>query len=65
MDLIDTGVEIAREVRSILGEKSLENREGRGDIELYASDITDTIQRLKSVFFGDNGSEIQKLVIPG
>lgn len=65
MDLIDTGVEIAREVRSILGEKSLENREGRGDIELYASDITDTIQRLKSVFFGDNGSEIHKLVIPG
>ncbi len=65
MDLIDTGIEIAREVRSILYEKSLENREGRGDIELYASDITDTIRRLKSVFFGDNGSEIQKLVIPG
>jgi glutamate racemase len=65
MDLIDTGIEIAREVRSILKEKSLENREGRGDIELYASDLTDTIQRLKSVFFGDNGSEIKKLVIPG
>ncbi len=65
LDLIDTGIEIAREVSTILKEKSLENRGGHGDIELYASDLTDTIQRLKSVFFGDNGSEIKKLVIPG
>jgi hypothetical protein len=47
------GIEIAREVRSILREKSLENRGGRGDIELFASDITDTITAAESVFFGE------------
>ncbi len=65
IDLIDTGVEIAREVRALLKEKNLENEGTAGHIELYASDITDTIQRLKLMFFGRDGSEIQKLEISG
>ncbi|TAL32450.1 MAG: glutamate racemase [Spirochaetes bacterium] len=65
IDLVDTGIEIAREVRAILKEKNLENGGGAGHIELYASDITDTIQRLKEMFFGNNGSEIKKLEING
>jgi glutamate racemase len=65
VELIDTGVEIALEVRSILAEKNLENEEGAGDIELYASDLTDTIQRLKEMFFGMNGAHLQRLIISG
>ncbi len=65
IDLIDTGIEIAQEVMSILKEKNLENKQVSGDIKLYASDITDTLQRLKEMFFGKNGSRIEKLIIDG
>ncbi len=65
IDLIDTGVEIAHEVQEILIQKNLENNGSAGDIELYASDITDTLQRLQEMFFGKNGSQIRKLVIYG
>ncbi len=64
-DLIDTGDRDRPRGTLDPEGKKLENREGRGDIELYASDLTVTIQRLKSVFFGDNGSEIKKTGIPG
>ncbi len=63
LDLIDTGVEVALEVKSILKEKKLENSGPKGVIDFYASDITDTLQRLKSMFFGENNVEISKLVI--
>ncbi len=65
LDLIDTGVEIALEVNSILREKNLENNGNNTDIELFASDISDTIQRLKEMFFGKNRTEIKKLIIDG
>lgn len=65
MDLVDTGEEIAIEVQSILKEKNLANNKKHGEITLYASDITETFQRLKSMFFGDNTIEAQKLVIEG
>jgi glutamate racemase len=65
LDLIDTGVEIALEVNSILREKNLENNGSNTDIELYASDISDTLQRLKEMFFGKNRTEIKKLIIDG
>ena len=65
LDLVDTGVEIACEVKSLLEEKNLENTGMAGRIELYASDITDTLQYLKEMFFGKNGSGINKLVIDG
>lgn len=64
LDLIDTGVEIALEVQGILREKSLENPGRGGDIELYASDLTDTLQRLQEMFFGRSASPIQKLILP-
>lgn len=66
--LVDTGEEIALEVEHILKQKNLENpgySGHKGTVELYASDITDTLQRLKNVFFQRNGSEIQKLTITG
>jgi glutamate racemase len=68
MELIDTGIEIALEVKDILREKNLENKTSgdyKGKIELYASDITDTLQRLKDMFFGRNGTTIEKLIING
>mgnify|MGYP006285521293 CR=1 FL=1 len=65
LDLIDTGEEIAYEVLNILKEKNLENPESHGSIELYSSDITDAMQRLKEMFFGGDGTPIQKLVING
>ncbi len=68
LDLVDTGEEIAREVQDILKRKSLETlcgKDKKGTVELYASDITETLQRLKNVFFRKNGTEIQKLVITG
>lgn len=65
LDLIDTGFEIALEVSSILREKNLENYSDTIDIELYASDISDTIQRLREMFFGKNKAEIKKLIIDG
>ncbi len=65
LDLIDTGEEIACEVVDILKEKNLENPDTYGTIELYSSDITDAMQRLKEMFFGGDGIPIQKLVING
>jgi len=64
LTLIDTGVEIAHEVQEILREKSLENTGAAGDIELYASDLTDTLQRLQEMFFGRSASPIKKLILP-
>ncbi|PKL38581.1 MAG: glutamate racemase [Spirochaetae bacterium HGW-Spirochaetae-1] len=68
LDLVDTGIEIAQEVKKILGEKKLARTASTGtmgEIELYASDITETMQHLKDIFFGNNGTEIKKLVIKG
>ncbi len=63
IDLIDTGEEVALEVQKILKEKNLENYGAKGDINLYASDITDTLQRLKGMFFGDNAAHISRLIL--
>ncbi len=68
MDLVDTGVEIALEVKGILKDKNLENSLQMGElgkVELFASDTTDTLKRLKDVFFHKNGTEIKKIVING
>ena len=68
LDLVDTGMEIAYEVKKILEEKNLAipGRDDKiGTIELYASDITETYQRLKDIFFGTNGATITKLAITG
>jgi len=68
LDLVDTGVEIAHEVRATLHKKNLENigdPSHKGIIELYASDITDTLQRLKNMFFCKNDAKIEKLIISG
>ncbi len=65
MKLIDTGIEIACEVDSILKEKNLANTGEKGNIELYASDITETMLRLKDVFFCGNYTAIQQLLING
>lgn len=68
IDLIDTGMEIALEVREKLREKNLENKsdsDNKGKVELYSSDITDTLQKLKEMFFGTNGKGFKKLVING
>ena len=63
MVLVDSGFEVAQEIKRILAEKNLENFDKDGVVELYASDITDTLQRLKEIFFGANGSSIRKMVI--
>lgn len=65
IDLIDTGEEIALEVRNILHEKNLENNKPVGKITLYASDITDTLERLVGMFFGMSNTKINRLVIEG
>ena len=69
LSLIDTGHEIAYEVKQILQEKSLENNldilGNKGNIELYASDITDNLMRLKDVFFEHKGTSIERLIING
>jgi glutamate racemase len=68
LDLVDTGIEIAHEVQRTLGKKNLENNcdvSHTGTIELFASDITDTLQRLKDMFFFKNGRSIEKLIISG
>jgi glutamate racemase len=68
IDLIDTGVEIAYEVEEILKEKNLDNKrvnDNKVNIELYASDITETLMKLKDLFFHANGSTIEKLIING
>jgi len=63
LDLVDTGEEIAREVNDILTKKNLANNSSSGTIELYASDITDTMQNLKKLFFNGHDVPIEKLVI--
>ncbi|MEW6525707.1 MAG: glutamate racemase [Spirochaetota bacterium] len=63
LDLVDTGEEIAKEVNEILIKKNLANNSSSGTIELYASDITDTMQNLKKLFFNGHDVPIEKLVI--
>jgi glutamate racemase len=63
IDLVDTGQEIAREVQQILDEKKLAHSGAQGTIELYASDITDTIRRMKTIFFGNSGVRLEQLII--
>lgn len=63
LDLVDTGEEIAKEVKEILTKKNLANNSSSGTIELLASDITDTMQSLKKLFFNGNDVPIEKLVI--
>jgi glutamate racemase len=65
IDLIDTGEEIALEVKNILIENNIENKKVKGQISLYASEMTDTIERLKNMFFGEDSPEITKLIIDG
>ncbi|HON78603.1 MAG TPA: glutamate racemase [Spirochaetota bacterium] len=63
IELVDSGVEVAWEAQKILKEKNLENSDGDGGIELYTSDITDSMERMKELFFGNNGTTISKLII--
>ncbi len=63
LDLVDTGEEITKEVNKILTKKNLANNSTSGTIELLASDITDTMQNLKSLFFDGTDVPIHKLVI--
>jgi len=63
LDLVDTSIEVAIEVKSILKEKDLQNNSKNGEVMLYTSERTDTIQRLKEMFFGKNGADIHKLII--
>ena len=67
MDLVDTGIEIALEVKNILVERKLENKKNDdlGNVELFASDTTETLKRLKKVFFFKNGTEIKKVILNG
>lgn len=65
IDLIDTGEEIALEVKNILIKNNIENKKEKGKISLYASEMTDTIERLKNMFFGEDSPEITKLIIDG
>ena len=68
MDLIDTGIEIALEVQQTIRKKNLENNAKKGimgNIELYASDITDTLQRLRDIFFYNGNASFEKLIING
>ncbi|HQI38314.1 MAG TPA: hypothetical protein PLH80_07115, partial [Spirochaetota bacterium] len=63
LDLVDTSEEIAREVKEILVKKNLANNSLSGKIELYASDITDTMHYLKSLFFNGDDVPVEKLTI--
>ncbi|MDY6967216.1 MAG: glutamate racemase [Spirochaetota bacterium] len=65
LDLIDTGLEISLEVKKILEERQLINFNKEGKLSLYASDITDTLQNLKKMFFGSNCADVLKLIIDG
>ncbi len=64
IDLVDTGEEIAHEVSSILQERQIfRNSDEPGTVELYASDLTESMQLLKEKFFGINTARLTKLVI--
>lgn len=65
IEQIDTSYEISLEVKSILNEKNLANKSAGGTIELYASDMTETVSRLKKIFFGGNGIKLEQLKISG
>jgi glutamate racemase len=65
ISLIDTSEEIALELKKILKEKDIEKSGAKGKITLFASEITDTIERLKDMFFGADSTKITKLVIDG
>jgi glutamate racemase len=65
IDLIDTGVEIANEVKAELIKRNLQHTdpERKGKIELYASDITETTENLKNYFFYDKTGSFKLLTL--
>jgi glutamate racemase len=68
MKLVDTGTEIALDAEVLLQEKGLENRNNsgtKGSIEIYASDITETMNSLKDLFFNEHANSIEKLILNG
>lgn len=51
--LIDSAAETAAGLKALLAEKGIENATGAGRVELYVSDMTESMQNLKNLFFAD------------
>ena len=60
--LIDTAKEVANQVKKILINKRMKApKQKNRTIKIYASDITETMKKIKKLFFGDNNNQIKKI----
>lgn len=60
--LIDSSVQTAKTVQNILTEKNLLHANG-GSIRLYVSDITDSLQDMATLFFGESIASVEKIAL--
>lgn len=65
MQLIDSSVETARALFELLKRDNILNPEEkkRGKVELYLSDITDSLADMESLFFGDTIDTVEKVLL--
>jgi len=67
LNLIDSAEETARELHEFLEQKQLAKKSGSGRVELYVSDMTESMRALKNLFF--NGKvdrfEVAQVAIDG
>jgi len=51
LKLIDSAEETAAELKSLLADRSALNSGAKGSVELYVSDMTESMRALKELFF--------------
>ncbi len=61
--LISSSDAVARELKEILTQKDLLNPQGEGRIELYLSDITENMEDLARLFFGEEIHKMEKIAL--
>ena len=60
--LIDSSVEIAYYLKEIIEQKNIVNtNQTKGSLEIYASDVTESLKELKTLFLNNNTSNIIKV----
>ncbi|HNL09149.1 MAG TPA: glutamate racemase [Turneriella sp.] len=52
--LIDSAEETARELKQLLGERDLLRRQADARVDLFVSDMTDSMQKLRQLFFAEH-----------
>lgn len=64
LTLVDSSVETAEEVKKVLSDRELKNKNTqKGSIKLFVSDITDSLLDMEKIFFGGTIDSMEKVLL--